>query len=59
MSKVKKYTSFEALKSETKPLKQTEKADKALMEYEAFLTLLQQQHLTNQQTKAADGKHLS
>lgn len=59
MSVLKKYTSFEALKSEAKPAKQPGKANKALLEFEAFINLLQRQHSTNQQTKATHGKRFS
>ena len=44
MSKLKKYSNFEDLKSDIKPDKPvSEKDNKVLVEFEAFLKLLQQQ----------------
>ncbi len=60
MSKLKKYTNFEALKSDAKPDKAVSPKDEDLLaEFKSFITLLQQQFSTNQQTKSTRGKQIS
>ncbi len=59
MSKLKKYTNFEALKSDIKTEKVAQKDNKLLLEFETFLHSLQRQFSTNQQTKGTHGKQLS
>lgn len=59
MSEFKKYTNFEALKSDIKPDKSASPKDNKLMaEFEAFMNLLQHE-LSIKKTKAARGKQLS
>ncbi len=56
MSKLKKYTSFESMKSDVKSAKTiSEKSNKLLLEYEAFLSSLQRQ-FSNHQLKENHGK---
>lgn len=57
MSKLKKYSTFDDLKSDIKPAKAASKKDnKLLIEFEAFLNSLQQAFSTNQQKKGTHGK---
>jgi hypothetical protein len=56
MSELKKYTNFEALKSDIKPDKAPSPKDNKLMaEFEAFMNLLQQE-FSLKKSKATRGK---
>ena len=60
MSKLKKYSNFEDLKSDIKPDKPaSEKDNKVLLEFEAFLKLLQRQFSSNEQKKETHGKQFN
>ena len=60
MSKLKKYTNFEALKAdETTDKAAFAKGNKLLLEFEAFLNSLRRQFSTNQQAKGTHGKQIS
>ena len=60
MSKLKKYTGFEALKSDIKQDKAgSPKDNKLLLEFEAFLNSLQREFSINKQSKGDNGKQFS
>lgn len=60
MSKLKKYSTFEDLKSDIKPDKPASKKDnKVLLEFETFLNSLQRQFSGNGQKKESNGKQVS
>lgn len=57
MSKLKKYSTFEDLKSDIKPTKTAgKKENKLLLEFETFLKQAQREFSINQQAKEAHGK---
>ena len=57
MAKLTKYTNFEAFKSDTKSdIAPVIKDKKLMLEFEAFLNLLQNKFLEKKETKTTDGK---
>ncbi len=58
MAKLKRYTSFEALKSNPKSSNATRIKENIFLEFEAFLKRLQTEYLNKKNTKTDNGRQL-
>jgi hypothetical protein len=59
MSELKKYTNFEELKAETKAAKKDSLNEKLMVEFEAFMHLLQHEFSLKKQVETTNGNQHS